>query len=60
MHKFVRIQILRTLLDPREVFKQPKNGSLESSQTGHTVLTENKGIHAHIQAIGSIGNHRLF
>ncbi|KAJ9541592.1 hypothetical protein OSB04_028098 [Centaurea solstitialis] len=43
-----------------QIPKQPGNGSLESSQTGHAVLEENEGLHAHLQKIGLTGDHWVF
>lgn len=34
--------------DTGQIFKQSMNRSLESSQTGHAVFTENKELHSHI------------
>jgi len=41
----------------RQIFKQSRNGSLESSQKSYKVFEENKVLYAHIQEVRSIGDH---
>ena len=38
----------------RQIFKQSRNGSLESSQKSYEVFEENKVLYAHIQEVRSI------
>jgi len=44
----------------RQIFKQSKNGSLESSQKSYEVIEENKVLYAPIQEVRSVGNHWVF
>lgn len=44
----------------RQIFKQSRNGSLESSQKSYEVFEENKVLYAHIQEVRSVGDHWVF
>jgi len=47
-------------LSIRQVFKQSRNISLESSKKSNEVFTKIKRIYAHIQEVRSIGDHWVF
>jgi len=41
----------------RQIFKQSRNRSLESSQKSYEVFEENKVLYAHIQEVRSVGDY---
>ncbi|CAM8980439.1 unnamed protein product [Rhodiola kirilowii] len=51
---------LLPILQQRCAYKQSMSGSLGSSQEMCWVLKENMRLHAHIQEIGSVGDHYVF
>ena len=44
----------------RQIFKQSRNGSLESSQKGYEVFEDNKVLYVHIQEVRLVGDHWVF